>query len=69
MRIVKLDVGDTLEMKKQHPCGGKIFTVLRVGSDIRIRCQNCGHDVTVAREKLEKNIKKVTGAQDGKNEN
>lgn len=64
MRIIKLDVGDTLEMKKQHPCGGKLFTVLRVGSDIRIRCQNCGHDVTVPREKLEKNIKKVT--QNGK---
>ncbi len=60
MRIIKLDVGDTLEMKKQHPCGGKLFTVLRVGSDIRIRCQGCGHDVTVPREKLEKNIKKVT---------
>ena len=60
MRIVKLDVGDTLEMKKQHPCGGKLFTVLRVGSDIRIRCQSCGHDVTVPREKLEKNITKVT---------
>lgn len=60
MRIVKLDVGDTLEMKKQHPCGCKLFTVLRVGSDIRIRCQSCGHDVTVPREKLEKNIKKVT---------
>ena len=60
MRIIKLDVGDTLEMKKQHPCGGKLFTVLRVGSDIRIRCQGCGHDITVPREKLEKNIKKVT---------
>lgn len=68
MRIVKLDVNDTLEMKKPHPCGGRTFTVLRVGSDIRIRCQSCGHDVTVAREKLEKNIKKVIGAQDGKNE-
>ena len=66
MQIIKLDVGDTLEMKKKHPCGGKAFTVLRVGSDIRIRCKTCGHDVTVAREKLEKNIKKVTGATDGK---
>ena len=65
MRIVKLDVGDTLEMKKPHPCGGKSFTVLRVGSDIRIRCQSCNHDVTVPREKLEKNIKKVTEKTDG----
>ena len=55
-----LQVGDVVRLKKQHPCGGKLFTVLRVGSDIRIRCQSCGHDVTVPREKLEKNIKKVT---------
>ena len=59
MRIVKLDVGDTLQMKKKHPCGAYDFTVLRVGSDIRIRCVGCGHDITVAREKLEKNIKNV----------
>ena len=59
MRIVKLDVGDTLQMKKKHPCGAAEFIVLRVGSDIRIRCVGCGHDITVAREKLEKNIKNV----------
>lgn len=60
MQIVQFDVGDTLEMKKKHPCGAFAFTVLRVGSDIRIRCNGCGRDVTVPREKLEKNIKKVT---------
>lgn len=60
MQIVQFDVGDTLEMKKKHPCGAIAFTVLRVGSDIRIRCNGCGRDVTVPREKLEKNIKKVT---------
>lgn len=60
MRIVTLNVGDELLMKKPHPCGSVIFDVLRIGSDIRIRCRGCGHDVTVPREKLEKNIKKVT---------
>ncbi|MBR2987160.1 MAG: DUF951 domain-containing protein [Clostridia bacterium] len=63
MPIVLLDVGDVIEMKKKHPCGAQAFTVLRVGSDIRIRCNGCGHDVTVPREKLEKNIKKVTHAK------
>ncbi len=58
-KIIRMSVGDTLEMKKAHPCGGKLMEVLRVGSDIRIRCQKCGHDVTVARIKLEKNIKKI----------
>ncbi len=59
MEIKKFEVGDVLEMKKQHPCGEKKMKVLRVGSDIRILCLGCGRDVTVAREKLEKNIRKI----------
>ena len=52
-------VGDTLEMKKKHPCGDNRFTVLRVGSDIKVRCNTCAREVTVARVKLEKGIKKI----------
>lgn len=59
MEIPKISVGDVLTMKKQHPCGGKTFKVLRIGSDIRIKCETCGHDATVPRVKLEKNIKKI----------
>ncbi len=59
MKIVKITVGDLLRMKKPHPCGADIFKVLRVGSDIRMVCTGCGHDITVPRLKIEKNIKKV----------
>lgn len=59
MVIKKFEVGDVLEMKKAHPCGSHEMKVLRVGSDIRILCMGCGRDVTVSREKLEKNIKKI----------
>lgn len=59
MEIPKIEVGDVLIMKKQHPCGSKSFKVMRVGSDIRIVCTSCGRDVTVPRIKLEKNIKKI----------
>lgn len=59
MRIVKFSVGDTLVMKKKHPCSSDSFTVLRVGSDIRIICRGCGRDLTLSRENLEKMIKKV----------
>lgn len=59
MLIKRFEVGDILEMKKAHPCGEKRMKVLRTGSDIRIVCVGCGRDVTVAREKLEKNIKNV----------
>ena len=46
-------------MKKQHPCGGKVFTVLRAGMDIKIRCEKCGREVMVPRKKIEKNIKRI----------
>ena len=52
-------VGDTLEMKKKHPCGDAHFTVLRIGSDIKVRFNTCSREVTVARVKLEKGIKRV----------
>lgn len=59
-----VQVGDLLEMKKEHPCGNKSFQLLRVGMDFRIRCTKCGREVMVPRSKAEKNIKKVF--RDGK---
>lgn len=52
-------MGDRLEMKKNHPCGGKLFLVLRAGMDFRVRCEKCGREVMVSRVKIERNIKKV----------
>ncbi len=59
MEIIKLCVDDVIELKKPHPCGGKQFKIMRVGSDVRIVCLSCGHDMTLDRVKLEKAIKKV----------
>ena len=56
---MNVSVGDRVEMKKQHPCGGKEFTILRVGMDFKIKCDKCGHEVMVPRNKIEKNIKKI----------
>ena len=52
-------VGVTVQMRKKHPCGSELFTVLRVGSDVRIRCLGCQRDLTLERVKLEKAIRKV----------
>ena len=51
--------GDTLEMKKPHPCGEKRFFVLRSGMDFRLRCLGCGREFMIPRGKCEKNIKKI----------
>ena len=53
-------VGDTLQMKKQHPCGNNRFLVLRSGMDFRLRCLRCGREVMVPRAKAEKNIKNIS---------
>ena len=58
---MQLNAGDRLEMKKPHPCGGNIFTLLRVGMDFRIRCVTCGREVMAPRKKIEKNIRRVIG--------
>lgn len=65
MAIVKFNLGDTLILKKKHPCSCDAFNVLRLGSDIRIVCRLCGRDLTLPRETLEKSIKKVISSVDG----
>lgn len=54
-----IQLGDVLEMKKNHPCGSRQFEVLRIGMDFRLRCVGCGHEMMLPRLKAEKNIRKV----------
>lgn len=56
---MNIQVGDVLQMKKTHPCGGREWLVLRVGMDFRLRCRTCGREVMILRSKAEKSVKKV----------
>lgn len=61
---LKFNVGDQVKMRKSHPCGGYIWQVTRVGADIGMKCQGCGHFVMVPRVKFERMVKSiVTSAQ------
>lgn len=57
--IPKFNIGDIVELKKQHPCGNKQWEITRLGADIKIRCLGCDHQVMIPRVKFEKSIKKV----------
>lgn len=59
MQIIPLRQNDRIQLKKPHPCGGNIFLILRVGSDVRIKCETCGRDMTLDRLKLEKSIRRT----------
>ncbi len=63
MAILQLHVGDRLLLKKAHPCGADIMEVLRVGSDVRLRCTGCARDLTLPRVKLEKSVRRVTATE------
>ena len=70
VKITVFNVGDILELKKNHPCGQNRFRVLRTGTDVRLVCLGCGRDMTVYREKIDRMIAKVTpGEQSGKQKN
>lgn len=57
--IDKFDLGDIVEMKKQHPCGSKEFEVIRLGADIKIKCVGCGRIVMLPRVKFQKKQKRL----------
>ncbi|MCD7948038.1 MAG: DUF951 domain-containing protein [Oscillospiraceae bacterium] len=59
-------VGDTLLMKKKHPCGAQRWLVLRAGMDFRLRCEGCGHEVMLPRAKAEKSIRKILREEEAK---
>lgn len=52
-------VGDTVVMKKNHPCGCNRFLVNRVGIDFKLKCESCGHEIMMPRTKAEKGIRQV----------
>lgn len=45
---------DIVEMKKEHPCGTNRWKIIRMGMDIRIKCEGCGHSVLLPRKEFEK---------------
>ena len=57
--IEVFNLGDIVEMKKQHPCGSSQFEIIRVGADIKIKCNGCGRIVMIPRGKFKKEAKKI----------
>ncbi|ELK46463.1 DUF951 domain-containing protein [Halobacillus sp. ACCC02827] len=53
------ELNDVVQMKKPHPCGENRWKIIRMGADIRIKCEGCGHSVLVPRRKFETKLKKV----------
>lgn len=57
--VQNFELGDIVQMKKQHPCGTHEFEVIRMGADIKIKCTGCGRIIMIPRSKFVKDAKKV----------
>ena len=58
---MKYNLGDIVVMKKNEPCGNNKFEIVRVGTDIKIRCVNCSRVIMLSRIDFNKEIRKVIG--------
>jgi hypothetical protein len=52
-------LGDILELKKTHPCGGKSWKVIRTGVDFKLECTTCGRVIMIPRVDLRRKVKKL----------
>ncbi|MBC1513130.1 DUF951 domain-containing protein [Listeria booriae] len=52
-------LNDIVEMKKPHPCGTNRWRIIRLGMDIRIKCEGCGHSVMIPRREFTKKVKRI----------
>ncbi len=50
-------LNEKVTMKKQHPCGGTGWKIVRVGADIKLQCVTCGKYVNLTRDELKKRAK------------
>ncbi len=54
----QLFIGDVVEMRKPHPCGGYVWEIVRVGADIGLICHQCQRRVLLPRRKFARQAKK-----------
>jgi len=62
--MIDFQLDDLLTLSKPHPCGARTWRVVRLGADIGIVCQGCGHKVLLERRVLERRVRGIAKAQD-----
>lgn len=59
MTIPQIQLGDIVQMRKPHPCGGYQWKITRLGVDIGMMCTTCQHRVLIPRSEFNKRLKKI----------
>ena len=51
---LELRIGDRVRLRKEHPCGSRDWEVVRLGADIGLVCDGCGHRILMDRLDVER---------------
>ena len=57
----KYKLNDQIIMKKPHACGENLWSITRMGVDIKLKCVHCGREIMLDRLVFEKKLKKILG--------
>ncbi len=55
-------VGDVIQTRKPHACGGDQWRVYRIGADIGLACLRCDRHVMLPFSQFERAMKKLISA-------
>jgi hypothetical protein len=53
----EIKLGDIVRLRKAHPCGSHEWEVVRVGTDIGLKCLKCQRGVFLARDVFGRKVK------------
>lgn len=52
-------VDDLLVFKKNHPCGGNTWKVIKYGVDCKLECTTCKRVIMISRVEISKRLKNI----------
>jgi hypothetical protein len=58
-RSAEIQIGDTVRLRKPHPCGNFDWKIYRLGADIGLECTRCGRRVLLDRRTLSRRMKTI----------
>lgn len=57
--MVEYGFNDVVQLKKPHACGANRWKIIRLGMDIRVKCEECGHSVLIPRQRFDRLVRKI----------
>ena len=61
---VEIEVGDIVRLRKAHPCGSYEWEVVKVSTDIGLKCLKCQRRVLLQRGVFERRMKESVSKSD-----